>query len=690
MANQVEILLKVASQGGEVIEYTQKQIEALANASSEQRVKMVADFEALNRGTQEATKTTEAWTASQQRAAMAMSAAHESALKYAQSSGELGMSFATLTKGALLLVGAIAGVGYGFGKIVGNLLDYVEGLEKAHASTGVSVELWQKLIKTGDQVGISFDQMRGSVERMEKAIEGEGTALRRFGIDVADFQGLKPDDALRAMAEQMVAIQDPMVKAAAEMAVFGKSGAEVDIMLRKIVDGSVNAQRALGTDTVTALGRAKDSIEAAQTAWKGLYESLLASITLSLPIGEFFGSISSGLTMIAAKGGPLRILFAQWAGALEALRTGNLAVGVATTEMLLATEKQAKQAPVTSAAVLAMTETVRQLRAGLEELVPIWAKEEAAAKKNAAEQKRAAKEAEQVWLKANKEIADDLAARTREHVSRYKEDAAAALTEVERRIAAEKKLATEVLRSRERMEEADANYFQRVIDGASRSSDTQVEQAKRVLAEVLARRAEMLAAHEETNASMLKSDEALAVAKKNLDEAELKLKIQHFTMIADSASSILRSLFGKSKAAAIVAVLIDAAAAIVKCFSQFGFWGFVPAAAVAVATGAEIAKIKNAEPAGFAQGTPGTSFVDFGAGTATVLHGQEAVVTQGQGETLAEMLEEAIKRANRQSGGGQPGGRPIRIDNHIHLDGREIGYDMSRRSRAGLLPLRVS
>jgi len=559
------------------------------------------------------------------------------------------------------------------------VLDYAESLEKANLSTGLSVGFIQKLIQTGDEMGISWDRTRMMVERMEKTLETNAAGLLKLGIVAKDFEGLSADEAFRKMAVQVMAIEDPILRGAAAQVIFNKSGAEAIPLLAAVVSGAADAQRALGTDTVAALGRAEAATDRTATAWKFLKTELAASLALHLPLEAFFNNLATGIAHLSELGKAIGMVASgNYAGAVAFLE-GARAVEQFAAQQAKATQEQLKNVEAQRQQVIASGLAAKQA-----------AEQEKAEAKLTATRAKAAKEVEAAWLKSNKEIADDLAARTRQHVDRYKEDTAAALTEVERRIAAEKKLATEVLRSRERMEEADANYFQRVIDGASRSSDTQIEQAKRVLAEVLARRAEMLAAHEETNASMLKSDEALAAAKKTLDEAELKLKIQHFTMIADSASSILRSLFGKSKAAAIVAALIDAAMAIVKCFAQFGFWGFIPAAAVAVATGVEIAKIKNAEPAGFAQGTPGTSFVDFGAGTPTVLHGQEAVITQEQGETLAEMLEEAIKRANRQSGGGQPGGRPIRIDNHIHLDGREIGYDMSRRSRAGLLPLRVS
>ena len=118
------------------------------------------------------------------------------------------------------VVTAVVGLGAAYATSLSSLLDYVEGLEKANQSTGVSIEFWQKLIKSGEEMDISFDSIRGAVERMEKALEGNGEALRKFGIEVANFEGLKPDDALRAMAVQIMAIEDPTERAAAAMAGF--------------------------------------------------------------------------------------------------------------------------------------------------------------------------------------------------------------------------------------------------------------------------------------------------------------------------------------------------------------------------------------------------------------------------------------------------------------------------------------
>jgi nitrogen-specific signal transduction histidine kinase len=135
----------------------------------------------------------------------------------------------------------------------------------------------------------------------------------------------------------------------------------------------------------------------------------------------------------------------------------------------------------------------------------------------------------------------------------------------------------------------------------------------------------------------------MQAAQEEVDRLNTAKKLERLDMIASSASGILRSIFGKNKAAAIAAAVIDVAAAIVKCFAQFGWWGFIPAAAVAAAGYEQIQQIRNTNPEGFAQGTPDMAFMDFGRSSLVPLHEDEAVVNRAQGATLAEMVVDAVE-----------------------------------------------
>lgn len=154
---------------------------------------------------------------------------------------------------------------------------------------------------------------------------------------------------------------------------------------------------------------------------------------------------------------------------------------------------------------------------------------------------------------------------------------------------------------------------------------------------------DMLASGQFTAKELKKAWEAYIKAKDDLDGKTTLSTIQKFELIASSASTILKSIFGKNKAAAIAAAVIDTAAAVVKTLAAYPWpWSLIPAAAAAAAGYAQIRQIESAD-ASFATGTPETAFMNFGRGTAAMLHGREAVVNQAQGDTLQDMLVGAVK-----------------------------------------------
>lgn len=169
--------------------------------------------------------------------------------------------------------------------------------------------------------------------------------------------------------------------------------------------------------------------------------------------------------------------------------------------------------------------------------------------------------------------------------------------------------------------------------------------------------------------------EAMEQAKEKLDEINTQAKIDRFTTLASSASSILRDMFGKSKAAAIAAAIIDTAAAVAKALSAYP-WPFnlAPAAAAAAAGYAQVNAIRNTNAEGFAEGTPGTLFQDFGRETVARLHNQEAVVTVAQGQTLAGMIGDALAEA---AGGGAGNAAVVQRLERIEGAVRNLAFEMA-------------
>ena len=204
------------------------------------------------------------------------------------------------------------------------------------------------------------------------------------------------------------------------------------------------------------------------------------------------------------------------------------------------------------------------------------------------------------------------------------------------------------------------------------------------------------AAAQKTYEDMLASGkfnaDALEAAHQKAEEAKRKASddTKTFQLTAGQAlvqgtQQIFSVLGEKHKSAAIAGAIINTYQAIAKALASAP-WPFslVLAAGAAAAGWANVSKIRSSD-IGWAEGTPGTAFVDFGRGSTEVLHGQEAVINKAQGATLAGMIGDEIRDARSEGGrGGETWAPAI----HIQIGPQEIRDFQVREMRAGLQPAR--
>lgn len=151
--------------------------------------------------------------------------------------------------------------------------------------------------------------------------------------------------------------------------------------------------------------------------------------------------------------------------------------------------------------------------------------------------------------------------------------------------------------------------------------------------------------YDRMRASGLFTEAALLEAKKKAEEEKRRLEAEttgHTMTSNEALRAGALQLYGvlseKFKAVAIAGAVISTYQAVAKSMAAAPWPANLVLAAGALAAGmANVAKIRGSQ-AGFAEGTPGTSFVDFGRETVTALHGEEAVVNRAQGATLAEVI----------------------------------------------------
>lgn len=145
------------------------------------------------------------------------------------------------------------------------------------------------------------------------------------------------------------------------------------------------------------------------------------------------------------------------------------------------------------------------------------------------------------------------------------------------------------------------------------------------------------------------SDEAIE-AQKKLDEFRVQsteetaeAQLSTHEAFGTGASTVFNALGGRYQAFAAAEGAISALLASVKTMATTPWPANIPMAAAAFAAGmAVVAKIK-AAVVGFAEGTRGLDFQDFGPASRAVLHGREAVIPQGGGHQLAAEIAGAMK-----------------------------------------------
>jgi len=147
--------------------------------------------------------------------------------------------------------------------------------------------------------------------------------------------------------------------------------------------------------------------------------------------------------------------------------------------------------------------------------------------------------------------------------------------------------------------------------------------------------------------------EAAEEAKRAAQDDTVQHALSSSEALVQGTIQIFGVLGRKYKAAAIAGAIIATYQAVAKALASAPWPANLVLAAGALAAGlANVQQIRNSE-AGWATGTPGTRFEDFGRGSMEMLHGREAVVTVAQGESLAGMVGAAIRRASSGAGGGE-------------------------------------
>ncbi len=168
----------------------------------------------------------------------------------------MGAGFAALGAG---LVAPLALAARSFAQTGSRLTDLA-------ARTGLSVEALSELEFAAQQSGGTLDNVEARVRVMQRTIaaaavgsDTAATALARLGTSAAVLSSLSPEEQFDALATALRGIADPTTRAAAAMAVFGRSGTALLPMIADMAALRAEARR-LGVVLSTKQAKAADDL----------------------------------------------------------------------------------------------------------------------------------------------------------------------------------------------------------------------------------------------------------------------------------------------------------------------------------------------------------------------------------------------------------------------------------------------
>lgn len=196
-------------------------------------------------------------------------------------------------------------------------------LHKMALRTGASTEALSALKHAASLSGSSIEEVEGALKKMQRAmseaVAGEKTAVEAFdalGLSAADMLAMTPDEQLKAIADSLVSIEDPALKAGAAMEIFGKSGTN---LLPMLADGSAGIEAmmqeakdlglVMSTDTVASAAALKDAMDKVKRT--------MASVTHA--IGE---AVAPVLTEMGERAAKVIAVISKWIRANGALVVG--------------------------------------------------------------------------------------------------------------------------------------------------------------------------------------------------------------------------------------------------------------------------------------------------------------------------------------------------------------------------------
>jgi len=142
-----------------------------------------------------------------------------------------------------LAAGALGAAAGALGLLAVRQAGVIDETGKLARSLGVGVENFQALDLVADEAGVGQEQLAKLFDKSAKAIVEAAKGSKSFneifkqiGVSAQDLINLTPDEQFIKIAEALGTIENPTIRNAAALEIFGKSGRQVTEMLANLRD----------------------------------------------------------------------------------------------------------------------------------------------------------------------------------------------------------------------------------------------------------------------------------------------------------------------------------------------------------------------------------------------------------------------------------------------------------------------
>jgi hypothetical protein len=193
------------------------------------------------------------------------------------------------------LLGQLSALGTagGLAAFVGETHEKAREISRGAKEMGISAEFYQRLGSAAQKAGHDIETVRGSFARMQESIasavaSGNKGVFAMLNLSPEKMLGQDAEAQYRAVAKAIMEIQNATERTHAEMELFGRSGHELEAVLAKVADGTLDKMKALSDQTVFLLNQQKSG------TWQTVTNAGAAFLAKTELAGRVLGTMIGG------------------------------------------------------------------------------------------------------------------------------------------------------------------------------------------------------------------------------------------------------------------------------------------------------------------------------------------------------------------------------------------------------------